>query len=188
MTTNGFTIRSLTYGDLKSYAQRLVQIFLDAFTTGGYAHNVDIENELTVDEYLHNMICGGGSALLAFDGGMLAHPQYPIGFLFATSLRCDELLDQTSIATTFNVEKCQYIASLAVDLGHKRRGIGQSLIATYLSSLDSNQTEAVFLRTNEADSGLHQFYQNAGFEKLDETALHYGFVPKRYFCYRFQIE
>ncbi|NEP61218.1 MAG: GNAT family N-acetyltransferase [Symploca sp. SIO2G7] len=182
MVANGFTIRPLVSDDLETHIKRLTQIYLDAFTIGSYSHNAGKENEPIAIEYLHKMIRVGGEALLAFDDGELAYPDYPIGFLFATPLTFDYLMLETSIPTKFNVERCRYIAELAVDRGHRRRGIARGLITTYVSSQDTSKTDAVLVRTNESNPNLLKLYDNAGFQKLDDTPLQHGYVKKRYFC------
>jgi GNAT superfamily N-acetyltransferase len=183
----GTTVRRAQPGDLETFRQRLAQIYLDAFTTDGYARNVGRLTEAEIIDDCRELLSTNGLGFLAFDSGQFAHPAYPIGFLFGKPLRFDQLLENTGLPSVFDVNRCHYLAELAIDRGHRGRGVGHQLVASYLESLDRTATDAVLLRTNESDPRVHAFYRSVGFEKLDATALQRGMLAKRYFCYRMQV-
>jgi len=181
--TDGFKIEVLTHKDLHKYSHRLCQIFLDAFTTGDYAHNL---NKLTPDHALSVMhsILGNddGFGYAAFDRGKAASPHYPVGFVFGMSAIYDPLICQTEIAQEYGLKKCLYLAELAIDQGHKGRRIGQELVRA-ATILASHSKVPLIVRTNEHSDPLHKFYERCGFSKLKYTAFQAGSVEKRYFLW-----
>ncbi len=177
-------MRQVARTDLDACEQRIVQIFLDAFTTDGFAFNAQRATEEQAIAYLQSLLAQGAMGFFAFDSGKVAYPRYPIGFLFGSTLAADPLLDQTRLAVDYEAARSGYIAEIAVDRGHRGRGVGQRLVDAYLSHCRENALLDVLVRTNDADQHLHRFYCSIGFTKLGATArqeLPVGAVVKRYF-------
>jgi GNAT superfamily N-acetyltransferase len=189
MSSSEIIVRQVRQQELDKFQQRIVQIFLDAFTTDGFAFNAQRATEEKAVRYLRSLFAAGAVAFFAFDSGRVAYPSYPIAFLFGSILSSDPLLSQTPIANAYDVTQCGYIAELAVDRGHRGRGVGHRLIAAYLASCRERRLLDVLVRTNETDQHLHSFYASNGFKKLDITARQdirtpeCCFVTKRYFHY-----
>ncbi len=183
-TSAGISVRPVGQGDLDQVQQRLVQICLDAFTTDGFAFNAQRATEDKAIAYLQSLLAQGAVAFFAFDSGKVAYPRYPLAFLFGETLSADPLLSHTRLALQYDVERSGYIAEIAVDRGHRGRGVGQRLVETYLAYCREHSLLDVLVRTNEADQHLHRFYGSLGFTKLEATArqeLPTGDVIKRYF-------
>lgn len=177
-------VRQVDQPDLDTFQQRIVQIFLDAFTTDGFAFNAQRATPERAISYLQSLFAQDAVAFFAFDSGKVAYPLYPIAFLFGSALSADPLLSQTPLAAKYDVQRSGYIAEIAVDRGHRGRGIGQRMIEAYLSLCRNRALFDVLVRTNDADQHLHRFYTAVGFTKLDITVqqeLPTGSVTKRYF-------
>jgi hypothetical protein len=91
MTTssNDITIRQIGQEELDRFQQRIVQIFLDAFTTDGFAFNAQRATEAKAVSYLQLLLAQDSVAFFAFDAVKVAYPYYPIGFLFGSPLSSD---------------------------------------------------------------------------------------------------
>ena len=187
MSSSETTIRQVGQQDLDTFQQRIVQIFLDACTIDGFAFNAQRATEEKAVGYLQSLFAHGPVAFFAFDSGRVASPCYPIAFLFGSALSSDPLLSQTPIADAYDVTQCGYIAELAVDRGHRGRGVGHRLIEAYFAYCRERRLLDVLVRTSEADQHLHRFYASNGFRKLDITARQdirtpeCSFIIKRYF-------
>ena len=180
-------IRQAVSHDFHRFRQRLMQIYLDAFTTGSYAHNAGQLTEFESYSYLCSILDDDGTGLMAFDSGLRAYPEFPIGFLLGSRPERDPLIAQTSIASYFHLDRCQYIAELAVDGFHRGRGVGHKLLSSYLESIDPVHTDAILVRTNDSDPRLVKFYESAGFRKLNEVSLQGGVIKKRYFAFCLKV-
>ncbi len=95
-------IRQVGQSDLDTFRQRIVQIFLDAFTTDGFAFNAQRATEERAITYLRALLTQGAVAFFAFDSGKVAYPYYPIAFMFGSALLADPLLSQTRLAATYD--------------------------------------------------------------------------------------
>ena len=114
MSSSEVIIRQVGPQDLDTFQQRIVQIFLDAFTTDGFAFNAQRATEAKAISYLRSLFAHSGVAFFAFDSGRIAYPYYPIAFLFGSTLSSDPLLSQTPIADAYDVTQCGYIAEVRV--------------------------------------------------------------------------
>lgn len=101
--------------------------------------------------------------------------------------RCEPSESQTPIADAYDVTRYGYIAEVAVDPGHRGRGVGHRLIDAYFAYCRERRLPDVLVRTNEADQHLHRFYAANGFKKLNIAARQdigtpeCSFVTRRYF-------
>ena len=85
MSSSETTIRQVGQQDLDTFQQRIVQIFLDAFTIDGFAFNAQRATEEKAVGYLQSLFAHGPVAFFAFDSGRVASPCYPIAFLCGLS-------------------------------------------------------------------------------------------------------
>lgn len=172
------TIQSLSDTEVIEQLPRLTQIFLDAFTTADYQAGAQRLSSSYVRDWLSGIHSRPlGSCLAAFDNGQYAHPNYACGFGLCMALSEDEFVTQTNLGQQFDLQTCLYIADLAIDLGHRGRGIGRALVQSIVDSSNG----PVFVRTNQHSPHLHVFYNQCGFTKLEETAYHPDGVQKQYF-------
>jgi len=63
MSSSKITIRQVGQPDLDKFQQRIVQIFLDAFTTDGFAFNAQRATDDKTVCYLRSLFAQGGGLL-----------------------------------------------------------------------------------------------------------------------------
>lgn len=92
-----------------------------------------------------------------------AHPSYST----LVAERGGEVVGVAGLATGHYYEWDESyvrISAFVVDSGHRRRGVGQTLIEAAESRARSLGARTVFLNSGSHRSGAHRFYEDSGYE------------------------
>lgn len=133
------------------FSDKIIDLYLHAFTTGKYAQHINPnEAENTLDELMQN---GFGS--MAFIGDRLA------GVAIALPLRCDAEFPKEKCPQLL-VEKSLYIAEVMVHAHFRGYGIASQLLDDVLAKASDAYTDAVIRVWRENCPAL-SLYQKMGF-------------------------
>lgn len=134
----------------------MVQLYLQAFTTGEYAQYVSpksAENQL-------NMLFESGEAYLLKTADNLA------GFVICVSFAFDKEFP-TSKHPSISLETTLYIAELVVEASFRGKGLGRKLMKEALLQAENGGYRQVAIRVWDENRAALQLYRSLGFETID---------------------
>lgn len=158
---NGLHFASMNIIQTKDiiYGQQITEQYIRIFSAGQSAQLVDKE---AVTIYIDATLTQG-YAVLAFDNDVL------VGSLLSTPLMYDKELP-TEIISTFNIEKCIYIAELMVEEYMRGMGIGRQLLDVFYNQIDREAYSDVFIRVWEQNKGALRLYEQSGYKSIASIA------------------
>lgn len=146
-----FKLQRLDKSDFFRYQNKLVEVYLQAFTTGKYAQYIS-EKDAEKDWQKYNEI---GEIYVALHGKNLA------GALVSYPLKFDENLPEQSV---FDVEKSIYIAELVVETAFQGKGVGTLLVDYFNENRNKDVFQNVVIRVWNENIPALSLYRKLGFE------------------------
>jgi len=138
--------------DFDNYEKEILDIYMDAGTTGYMEQHLDKDKE---KNYISKCF-DEGYGLFAIKDSML------IGFMIMMPLKYDLLLPD-SIKQKYNPEKCLYVAEMAVHKEFRGNGVGTKLMNKFIKTVDVGKYEFLFIRSWRNNKPAISFYQKFGF-------------------------
>ena len=149
----------------KNYRGRILEIYLDSGTSRVHDQYLDPAEESDYHDSVLGKRKGYGYVVIDSDkceGYILA---YPLSF---------EPLLPDAIRDSYPLERCLYITEMHLSPECRGRGIGTSLMQTFVNELDPSEWDYLVIRAWKSNEGALRFYEKFGFvrgEVIDEEKV-----------------
>jgi diamine N-acetyltransferase len=139
--------------EYNNYKERLLQLYLDSFSTGFSAQAVD---PITTGQYLDDLFEEGY-------GIIVIEEQELLGALITTPLHFDQLIPE-KIKQNILIDDCVYIAEMMVTEKFRGKGLGKQLLEEFIQTVDKNRFKNAFIRVWVENISAISLYRKMGYQ------------------------